>query len=138
MPRVAIALGMLGLIVLFLRLPPTLRDPIAVSACLPSGITLRTVAEYRPTGKVTWVKNSEEPVYDEITVGQKLAELGARAKDGKLYDAGGNEVRIFRGYGGGAKPPPQMIQSLQEERARLKSLYTVVEIAPFDPRHPPQ
>jgi hypothetical protein len=135
---VAVALGALGLLAGYVRLPPTLRDRNAVSASLPAGITLSTVAEYRPTGKMARVKNSNEPVYDEITVEQKLAEVGARAKSGKLYDAAGKEIRVFRGYGGGAKPPPQMIQSEHEERARLKSLYTVIDVAPFDPRHPPQ
>ena len=123
--------------VLYLRLPPTLRDRGAVTACLPPGVTLSTVAEYRPTGTMSRVKNTMESDYNEITVERKLAEIGARAKGGKLYDAGGREIRFFKDYGGGAKPPPQMIQSLQEERRRLKSLYTVIELAPFDPRHPP-
>jgi hypothetical protein len=138
MLRLAMALGALGLLVAYLFRPPTLRDTIAISECLPPGITLSTVVEYRPTGKMVRVKNTIEPVFDEVTVEQELAKVGARASGGKLYDAGGKEIRIFKGYGGGAKPPPQMMQSEQAERRRLKSLYTLIEVAPFDPRHPPQ
>jgi hypothetical protein len=91
MVRAAIALGALGLLVLFLGLPPTLRDPGAVTACLPAGITLSTVAEYHPTSTMSWVN------YNEITVERKLAQIGARARGGKLFDAGGREIRFFRG-----------------------------------------
>ena len=138
MVRAAIALGVLViLVVICLWLRDPLRDRSAVTACLPPGITLSTVAEYRSRGTMSRVKNTMEPDYNEITVERKLAEIGARAKGGILYDAGGREIRFFKGYGGGAKPPPQMIQSLQEERRRLMSLYTVIELAPFDPRHRP-
>jgi hypothetical protein len=135
--KAAIALSALAILVLYLRLPLTLRDPGAVTACLPPGITFSTVAEYRPTGTMSRVKNTMERDYTEITVAQKLAEIGVRSKAAKLYDASGREIRFFKGYGGGAKPPPQMIQSLKEERRRLESLYTVIELAPFDPRHSP-
>jgi hypothetical protein len=95
--RSAIALGALGLLVLYLGLPPTLRNPRAVTACLPPGITLSTMAEYHPTGTMSWVKDIMQPAYNEITVEQKLAEIGACAKGGKLYDAGGKAIRFFRG-----------------------------------------
>jgi hypothetical protein len=122
MARALMALGALGLLAFYLSRPPTLRDP---------------GAEYRPTGTMSWVKNTKEPDYDAITVERKLAEIGAHAAGGKLYDADGRELRFFRRYGGGAQPPPQMIEAEQKELRRLKSLYTDIELAPFDPRHPP-
>ena len=61
------ALGALGLLVAYLFRPPTLRDTIAISECLPPGITLATVVEYRPTGKMVRVKNTIEPVFDGVT-----------------------------------------------------------------------
>jgi hypothetical protein len=138
MPMAAITLGAAILLVVYLMSPPSLEDPGAVAACLPPGITLATVAEYRPTTARVTVKNTTMPAYEEITVRRKLAELGAYHSGGKLYDANGREIRFFKGYGGGAKPPPQMVGAEQRERQRLRDLYTVIELAPFDPRDPPQ
>jgi hypothetical protein len=84
--RALIALAALGLLLVYLMSPPTLHDPGAVAACLPRDITLTTVAEYRPTGTMSQVKNAKEFDYKEITVERKLAEIGAYASGGKQWE----------------------------------------------------
>ena len=101
MARAALAVGALAALVLYFVSPPRLRHPGAVSACLPREITLATVAEYHPTGRMVQVKNAKVFDYQEITVEQKLAELGAHVSDGKLLDSQGREIRFFRRYAAG-------------------------------------
>ena len=136
--RAAIALGALGVLVLYVFRPPALHDPVAVAACLPRGITLSTVAEYRPTGTMSWQGNTKEFDYNAVTVERKLAEIGARARGGKLYDPDGREIRLFRPSGGGGAPPAvRVMEAEHRELQRLKSLYRVIELATYNPRNPP-
>lgn len=67
----------------------------------------------------------------KVTVKEKLIGLKARCRRGKLVDAKRREIRFFRNECWGNPPADYLeIQKLQQqELARLKKKYTVVEIA---------
>jgi hypothetical protein len=62
------------------------RDWGAIAACLPAGLTLET--EFCPDGHGCGPEQ-------RTTVKRKLAELGARARGGKLYDSSGKEIAFY-------------------------------------------
>ena len=97
-------------------------DWSAVAACLPAGVTLTT--EFCPD-------NAGCAPERRTTVKRKLAELGARARDGKLYDSAGKEIVFYHVPSRGA--PPSRDQE-QQERGRLEELrrkHTVVLMYPL-------
>jgi hypothetical protein len=64
----------------------------------------------------------------EITVAQKLREMKASCRNGKLVDAKGREIRFFRPSCWG-NPPPDYLEIQERENkelANLKKRYTVV------------
>src|SRR5262245_20388151 len=71
------------------RAKPTIANREEVQAAMSGmdyGPRLEWVAEYRPAGR--------SGDYLEITVEEKLIELGARMQDGKLCDPMGREIRF--------------------------------------------
>jgi hypothetical protein len=66
----------------------------------------------------------------KITIEEKLAGLGARAReDGKLVDGSGKEIRFFAHYTGGAQLPASCFAAEREALEELKKHYTVIEIS---------
>lgn len=97
------------------------------SACLPDEIkpdmvvTLESNHETTPTAK-------PKPV----TVRQRLLQLKAHCKDGKLLDGQGMEIRFVQLIGCWGNPPEDYQEQLnhqQDEIKRLKEKYTVVQIS---------
>ena len=70
------------------------------------------------------------PVPDQngLTVAQRLKELGAYAKDGKIYDRTGKEVYFWQGIKGGPQPTPEMEKQQAEEERKLRERYTVLDL----------
>ncbi len=70
-----------------------------------------------------------------ITIEQKLAELKARCKRGRLFDGKGREIKFFRPACFGNPPADydEIRQRESEELARLQKDYTVI-ILECDPR----
>jgi hypothetical protein len=67
----------------------------------------------------------------KITVEQKLKELGARCRRGKLVDARGREIRFYHLQGCWGNPPPDYLEILERQRKELETLkksYTVIEM----------
>ena len=64
----------------------------------------------------------------QVTVEQKLVEMKARCRNGKLIDARRREIRFFRPSCWGNPPPDYLeIQKREnEELAKLKRRYTVI------------
>ena len=65
------------------------------------------------------------------TVKDKLVELKARCRRGKLVDGKRREIRFFK-YECWGNPPADYLEIQQQQRqelARLKKKYTVIEIA---------
>ena len=87
-------------------------DPADLTKCLPEGVSLSTPL----------------PRTKETTVGQKLAELGAYTKDGKIYDRSGREIYFFQGIVGGPQPSPEMEKQQAEEERKLHEHYTVIDL----------
>jgi hypothetical protein len=99
--------------------------PKACCQCLPAGIKRSDVVSrltLKPgVGKAARV----------VTVGQKLDELKAHCKRGKLMDNSGREIYFFHLEGCWGNPP-ENYQEVMDEQARkiaqLKKRYTVIEM----------
>lgn len=92
-------------------------------ACLPADVkagqvvSVRQTASGRPSGRVT--------------VAQKLNQLKARCRAGKLADAKGRQIRFYRLDGCWGNPPADYLEILARQRRELDELrrrYTVVEM----------
>ena len=107
-----------------LALSPALDQPVqndepapAIDfSCLPEDVRADEVVSYGIKGKST------------LTVKQKLIELKARCRKGKLVDAKGRAIRFFRNSCWGNPPDDYLeIQKREsEELAELKKHYTVI------------
>jgi hypothetical protein len=92
-------------------------------ACLPQGI--------KQTDVVSATLRKPGSRSQQITVEQKLREMRARCVRGKLVDGRGREIRFYRLQGCWGNPPAdyqEILQHQAEELARLKRLYTVIEM----------
>ena len=92
-------------------------------SCIQEGFSLDEVVQYGSGGK------------SSITVGNKLAGIKARCRNGKLIDGRGREIRFYRAVCWG-NPPADYVDILDRQRkelAALKKKYTVIEIT-CDPR----
>jgi hypothetical protein len=87
--------------------------------CLPEGFALTDVVSYQ---------RSASGKEDHITIEQKLAELKARCKRGRLLDGKGREIRFFRPACFGNPPADyeEIRQRESEELARLQKDYNVI------------
>lgn len=93
-----------------------LKDKDAITAALPSGVTLETAVV-------------ADPAYGASakTVEEALASLMAYARDGKLYDGGlGREIR-FESPGGAAKGGQKSADKKSKKGAKS---FTTIKLAP--------
>jgi hypothetical protein len=84
--------------------------------CLPKDVRGDEIVSYGPKGT------------QKVTVENKLTELKARCKKGKLVDAKGREIRFFRLSCWG-NPPPDYLEIQRRENKELTELrkrYTVI------------
>jgi len=91
--------------------------------CLPAGITASDVVSTR------WVRPSN--TIEKTTVEQKLAELKAKCKSGRIVDSNGREIRFFRLQGCWGNPPvnyQEILEQQDKELQKLKKRYTVIEM----------
>jgi len=113
----SVALGCLGLGL------PVKNNP---SKCLPDGITRTDVVS------TSVVRSSRgRPKYRKITVEQKLDELKARCRRGKLVDAAGTELRFYKLSGCWGHPSPddqEVLERQNRELIALRKRYRVIEI----------
>jgi hypothetical protein len=116
------------LIVLCLVLPVLAMDASprkACCQCLPAGVKRSDVVS-RLTFKPGVGKGARV-----LTVGQKLDELKAHCKGGKLVDGSGREIYIFHLEGCWGNPPENYQEIMDEQAkkiAQLKKRYTVIEM----------
>lgn len=97
--------------------------PQSFIGCLPEAIKPADVVTSRLVGSSKSVKN--------VTVEEKLIQLKASCKNGKLVDAAGREIRFFRLEGCWGNPPAdyqEILQRQSDELNRLKEQYTVIEM----------
>ena len=86
--------------------PPTLDNPDAIAAYLPSGVTLET--------KVTDKDGDSEAVKDV------LARYQAKPKNKKLYDINGREIQFYRSSAKG------LMINQDKQYNKLRQRYTVI------------
>lgn len=99
--------------------------PERFQECLPAGLRLSDVVS------TTNVKPGSRLEPKKITVGQKLIELKARCKNGKLMDGSDKEIRFYRLVGCWGNPPVDYQEILARQAAeieKLKKRYIVVEM----------
>ncbi len=95
------------------------------TSCLPKEVQPKLMIQEEATSA------SDKKAPKPLTIEQKLRELKAKCKDGKLVDQGGREIRFFYLIGCWGNPPEDYQQQLDEQATKLKSLkekYTVIEI----------
>jgi hypothetical protein len=101
--------------------PPAPRQSFA--NCLPAGITASDVVSAR------FVRSRN--TIEKTTVEQKLVEIKAKCKSGRIVDSKGKEVRFFRLQGCWGNPPVGYQEILEEQNKQLEKLkkrYTVIEM----------
>ena len=87
--------------------PPTLENPEAIAACLPTGVTLDT-------------KVSDKEGDSSESVKDALARYGARTKSHHLYDLNGREIRFYQSSAKG------LAINKDKEYNKLRKRYTVI------------
>lgn len=87
--------------------------------CLPEGFTLADIVAYRNG------KNGKE---ENLTIKDKLLELKAECRAGKLIDANKKEIKFFRlaCFGNPPADYEEIMQKQQEELDHLQQQYTVI------------
>jgi hypothetical protein len=104
----------------------TCTKPDRFGSCLPKNIQLNSVVQGDPANDAT--RGEPKPV----TIQQKLIELKAKCKNGKLFDLTGKEIYFVQLIGCWGNPPEDYQEQLdrqQQELKRLKEKYTVIEIS---------
>ena len=94
--------------------------------CLPESFKLTDVVSYGQKRK-----GSDE----DITIKDKLVQIKARCKGGKLLDGKGKEIKFFK-FSCFGNPPidyDEIMQKEREEFDKLKKDYTVI-VVECDPR----
>jgi len=104
--------------------------------CLPTEVSLTDVvsSELIKSG-------SQGNQVKKVTVKDKLSELKARCKNGKLVDSKGREIRFYRLKGCWGNPPADYQEILAEQEKELRELrtrYTVIEMTCNPSGTPPQ
>ena len=93
--------------------------------CLPENV--------KPTDVVSTklAQNDGATLVEKITVEQKLTELKANCKNGKLVDGAGTEIYFYKLTGCWGNPPRnyhEILERQQAELAKLRKQYTVIEM----------
>jgi hypothetical protein len=121
-------LKLLSLSLMFLSLGMSVNSKSdSFAACLPDEVKPEMVVTLEPNQETT---STAKP--KRVTVRQRLLQLKAHCKDGKLLDGKGREIRFVQLIGCWGNPPEDYQEQLnhqQEEIKRLKEKYTVVQIS---------
>jgi len=93
--------------------------------CLPGNV--------KPTDVVSTrlAQTDGKTLVEKITVEQKLTELKANCKNGKLVDGAGSEIYFYKLTGCWGNPPRnyhEILERQQAELAILRKQYTVIEM----------
>src|SRR6266496_1379898 len=94
--------------------------------CLPSEIKPSDVVSAQ-----TAKPGSDGGEVKAITVAQKLKQLRARCRKGKLVDANGREIRFYQLVGCWGNPPEdyqEILERQAKELASLRKRYHVIEM----------
>jgi hypothetical protein len=114
------------MITAFLLFMSMASSDVDLKSCLPREVSLTDIvtAELIKSGP-------EGSQVKKITVRDKLLELKARCKSGKLVDGKGREIRFYRLKGCWGNPPAdyqEILAEQEKELQELRRLYTVIEM----------
>jgi len=104
---------------------------VAVNLCAE---TVQCLPEHvKPTDAVSTrlVQTDGGTLVEKITVEQKLAELKANCKNGKLVDGAGTEIYFYKLTGCWGNPPrnyQEILERQEAELAILRKQYMVIEM----------
>ena len=93
--------------------------------CLPNGIKLDTIVS------ITRKTLKSDDQIERETVKQRLDNLNARCKAGKLVDGKNREIRFYELQGCWGNPPfnyEEILNNQRKELLELKKKYTVIEL----------
>lgn len=93
-------------------------------ACLPADVDAAEVIGAEPSSAGGNAK--------KITVTSKLNQIGARCRAKRLVDAKGKQIHFYRLTGCWGNPPEnyqEILENQQQELARLRRRYRVIEIS---------
>jgi len=93
--------------------------------CLPDGIDLNSVVVNEAQ------QVSTKPAGRQTTVKQRLIQLKAHCRRGKLMDGKGRQIYLYELIGCWGNPPDDYLELLkhqEQEIERLKKRYTVIQI----------
>ena len=93
--------------------------------CLPGSVKPTDVVSAR------LAQTDGGTLVEKITVEQKLTELKANCKNGKLVDGAGTEIYFYKLTGCWGNPPRnyhEILERQQAELAILRKQYTVIEM----------
>lgn len=102
---------------------PLLSSRAAGQSCLPSDV--------KPSEIVAPDSDKQDQVTKPKTVKDRLTELKARCRKGKLIDSRGKEIYFLRLIGCWGNPPADYEEQLEAQRVKLRELqkkYTVIQI----------
>ena len=100
---------------------PVVQDPCA---CLPKGITRNDVVSAESVG-------GGRKGAKRVTVEQKLKEIGARCRKGKLVAPNGKAIYFYRLQGCWGNPPAdyqEILSTQNKELEQLRKRYYVIEM----------
>lgn len=110
----------------FLYLGWSLISPHRFESCLPEGMKLTDVIS------VQIVRAADGgAALKKITLNEKLIELKAHCKKGKLLDTAMKEIRFYKLAGCWGNPPvdyQEILERQEKDINELKKRYTIVEI----------
>ncbi len=95
------------------------------TSCLPSHISPDQPVVVAPQTNASVTKAKR------VTVQQRLVQLKARCKKGRLVDGKGRQVRLYQLTGCWGNPPEDYQEILERQRReliKLRKRYTVVEV----------
>lgn len=90
--------------------------------CLPQGVN---------SDEVVNTEAARNGMAQRVTVAERLAQLKARCKRGKLVDRRGRQIYFYRLEGCWGNPPAnyqEILKQQEQELSRLKKRYTVIEM----------
>jgi hypothetical protein len=101
----------------------TVSSRAAAQSCLPSDV--------KPTEIVAPDSDHQDRATKPKTVRDRLRELKARCRKGRLTDSRGKEIYFVRLIGCWGNPPADYEEQIEEQRAQVRELqkkYTVIQI----------
>jgi len=104
---------------------------VAVDLCAETAQCLPGYVKPTDVVSTSLAQTDGRTLVEKITVEQKLTELKANCKNGKLVDGAGTEIYFYKLTGCWGNPPrnyQEILERQEAELAILRKQYTVIEM----------